>query len=98
MLKTLCLIISLFAVFQLAAMPKIEVLKRIDQEGHSQVKVLNKTIRNLACYVAIDGQKQRFRLTGKNSSKWYKATNKTYNHSQFSVWCDYLEYHPNYQK
>ncbi|MGB1199959.1 MAG: hypothetical protein ACPG5R_00260 [Cognaticolwellia aestuarii] len=57
----------------------------------------NETNRVLACYVAIDGRKIRFKLPAFAHSPWYKATDKRFTHKSFSTWCDYIEHHPEYQ-
>ena len=88
---------SLFAI-AVYAKPKITVENGFDINNHAQIKVTNGTIEELACYVAIDGQKIRFRLLAYRSSRWFKATDPRYNHSTFSSWCDYIELYPNFKK
>ena len=69
-----------------------------DENNLAQIKVINKTNKEVSCYVAIDGQKIRFRLRPLRASRWFKANKVHYNHSQFSTWCDYSELHPKYEK
>jgi len=84
--------------FTSQAMPKIMVEHGRTLDGFAQVKVTNETIKPLACHVAIDGHKIRFKLQARQASQWYKANDKRYQHTDFSVWCDYLELHPKYNK
>ncbi|KGJ92612.1 hypothetical protein [Colwellia psychrerythraea] len=87
----------LFSVSALS-MPKIAVKHQRNAKGFAQVQVSNKTMENLICHVAIDGNKILFRLKAIEYSKWFTATDIRYNHSNFSIWCDYLSLHPKYQK
>jgi hypothetical protein len=80
------------------AMPKINVKHQRNVKGFAEIQISNATMENLICYVAIDGYKVFFRLKAIESSKWYTATDIRFNHSNFSVWCDYLKLHPKYQK
>jgi hypothetical protein len=79
------------------AMPKINVKHQRNAEGFAEVQVSNETMKNLICHVAMDGHKILFRLKAIEYSKWYTATDIQYNHTHFSVWCDYLKLHPNFQ-
>ena len=79
------------------AMPKINVKHQRNINGFAEIQVSNDTSENLICYVAIDGHKIFFRLKAIEYSKWYAATDIRYNHTHFSVWCDYLKLHPKYQ-
>ncbi|NMP30756.1 hypothetical protein HII17_04200 [Thalassotalea sp. M1531] len=83
---------------QALAIPKIKTEFKRNNEGFMRIKVINETIRVLACYVAIDGRRVKFRLPPRGHSKWYKATDKRYNAKNFSTWCDYIELHPEYEK
>jgi len=74
------------------ASPKITVSYEVDQHMFTRVKVKNETRRVLGCYVAIDGHKRKFKLTSLATSKWYKATDTRFNYTDFSVFCDYIEY------
>ncbi len=87
----------LFSVSALS-MPKIAVKHQRNAKGFSQVQVSNNTMENLICHVAIDGNKILFRLKAIEYSRWFTATDIRYNHTNFSVWCDYLKLHPKYQK
>ena len=80
------------------AMPKITVKHQRNIKGFAEIQVMNDTMENLICHVAIDGYKILFRLKAIESSKWYAASDIRFNHTNFSVWCDYLALHPKYQK
>ena len=64
--------------------------------GYVRAKIVNEMTRALACYVAIDGYKIKFRLAPRRASKWYSATDTAYKYTDFSTWCDYIELHPSY--
>ncbi len=76
----------------------VEIRRTYSTDGYAQVKVVNNIKEQLACYVAIDGHKSKFRLPSLKASRWYKATSKHYDHTSFSVWCDLLEFYPQYKK
>lgn len=97
-LSKICLLGYCLSITQLAAMPKIEVKHQHSQHGFAQVNVTNNTTLNLICSMTIDGHKRMFRLNADKQSKWFTATDKRFNHTHFSVWCDYLSLHPKYQK
>ena len=78
------------------ALPK-ETVSFGDSNGFARIKIKNETFEPLACYVAIDGHKVKFKLQGQSSSRWISATDKRFNYQNFSTWCDYLELHPNYK-
>jgi len=78
------------------ALPKVTVSFG-DSNGFARIKIKNETFEPLACYVAIDGHKVKFKLQGQSSSRWISATDKRFNYQNFSTWCDYLELHPNYK-
>ncbi|MFD2165770.1 hypothetical protein ACFSJY_05785 [Thalassotalea euphylliae] len=86
------------ASFFAFAMPQIKTEFGRTLEGFVRIKVINETPKELACYVAIDGRKIKFRLPALAHSKWYKATDKRYTVKSFSTWCDYIEFHPEYRK
>jgi len=75
----------------------ISIVHGETREGFAQIKVINKTNAALACYVAIDGKKIKFKLPPYTSSKWYEATDTRFNYRHFSTRCDYLELHPEYE-
>ncbi|WP_232299989.1 hypothetical protein [Colwellia sp. MT41] len=79
------------------AMPKITVKHQRNVTGFAEVQVSNDTMVNLICHIAIDGHKIFFRLKAIESSHWFTATDVRFNHTHFSIWCDYLELHPKYQ-
>lgn len=78
------------------ALPKITVTFGESLDGFTRVKIKNETFIPLACYVSIDGQKSKFQLRPKSTSTWVTSTDKRYNYTNFSTWCDYLEIHPKY--
>ena len=82
---------------QLVAMPKIAVKHQNNRDGFAMMNVTNKTTLNLICSVTIDGHKRMFRLNALRQSKWFTSTHKGFNHTHFSVWCDYLSLHPKHQ-
>ena len=84
--------------FEVNAMPKIKIVHDRNTQDYARVRVTNETREELLCYVAIDGYKIKFRLPPLNSSKWYKATDTRFNASHFSIWCDYMDLYPQYQK
>jgi len=95
MIKVNFFILLLFLVLVspfMQAMPKITVSHDINQQQFVRVKVKNETRQVLGCYVAIDGYKQKFTLTALAESRWYKATDRRFKYTDFSVWCDYIEY------
>ncbi|WP_448212350.1 hypothetical protein [Colwellia sp. MEBiC06753] len=96
-LRYLLLIPMLILPLEAVAIPNITTEFARNIEGLMRVKVINQTARVLACYVAIDGHKIKFKLGIRAHSRWYKALNKNYNADSFSVWCDYIELHPDYQ-
>ena len=94
---SICLILLLITSIAVA-MPKITVSHQRTVKGFAQIQVSNSTMEQLLCHVAIDGYKVKFRLMPLQSSQWYTATDKRFNHKNFSVWCDYLDMHPDFQK
>ena len=80
------------------ASPKIKTVFGKNDKNFAQIKIINETTENLACYIAVDGYKIKFILTPRNHSKWYDATNINYNYTHFTSWCDYLNLHPEYNK
>jgi hypothetical protein len=79
------------------ALPKITVTFGESSNGFSQVKIKNETEESLACFVAIDGYKAKFRLRMRSTSRWITTTDTRYTYRNFSTWCDYLEVYPNYK-
>ncbi|MGB1199639.1 MAG: hypothetical protein ACPG46_11360 [Thalassotalea sp.] len=77
--------------------PKTTIFFEKTAAGFIKAKIRNETAEQLACYIAIDGHKKKFRLSGQMESKWYAATDKRFTHKNFSTWCDYLEFYPQYQ-
>jgi len=84
--------------FIVQAKPKTKTLHGHNLNGFARAKIKNETIKDLACWVAIDGHKYKFRLPAYSESKWFTAKNKNFSYAHFSSWCDYLEFYPNYQQ
>jgi hypothetical protein len=80
------------------AKPKTKTIYGRTIDGFAQVKIKNNTTESLACYIAIDGYKVKFRLPALRQSKWYAATDKGYAYRNFSTWCGFLSLHPEYSK
>ena len=78
--------------------PNIETIFGTTNEQYIRAKITNKTNQELACYLAIDGYKIKFRLPPFQSSKWYKATDRRFTYKDFSTWCDYIKYHPEFKR
>ena len=90
--------VLLFFMTFAQAKPKITVITNYSLDNFARIKVLNETTHRLACYVAIDGFKIKFRLQPKRASIWFKANDTRFKPSSFSYWCDYLELYPQYKK
>lgn len=84
--------------FSVKALPKVNIEHSTNAQGVPRIKVTNETTITLACYIAIDGHKKKFILEPFKASKWYSAASNLYNNTNFSTWCDSLEFHPHYQK
>lgn len=67
-------------------------------KGFAEIRVHNKMIETLACYIALDGHKRKFVLPIGTVSSWYTAGDVRFNYSSFSTWCDFLSLHPEYEK
>jgi len=95
-----CIYLLIFVItsFSVNALPKVDVEHRTSGKGVPSVKIANKTRLTLACFVAIDGYKKRFILQPFNSSQWFAASSNLYDHTNFSTWCDSIEFHPHYEK
>jgi len=98
----LLLLLTLFcfaiASFYTQARPKTKTTHGYSLDGFARTKIKNDTIRDLACWIAIDGHKYKFRLPALTESNWYTATDKNYNYDNIHTWCDYIDFHPEYQK
>jgi hypothetical protein len=91
--------ISVFSIVNYVhAKPKTKTTYGRNLDGFAQVKIKNNTTESLACYVAIDGYKVKFRLPALRQSKWYTATSKRFAYRNFSTWCDFLSLYPEYSK
>jgi hypothetical protein len=102
MKKLLILIFITVFIFLLThavqAKPQTKTIYAHSLDGFARVKIKNNTTENLACYIAINGYKVKFRLPALRESKWYTATDKRLAYRNFSTWCDYLTLHPEYLK
>lgn len=97
----LCVLVGVFGAIvshQVQAKPKYKSLFGHSLQGFARIQVKNETSKDLACWVAIDGHKIKFRLPALNTSQWYTSNDKRYNYQHFSTWCDYIDLHPEYQK
>lgn len=94
----LIIISLLFSSSPLLAAPEVETVFERNLDKLLRAKVINKTKKELACFLAIDGYKIRFRLPPFQQSKWYKATDPRFTYTSFKTWCDYIEHHPRYKK
>jgi len=95
-LKYFCTILLIISPLSWSK-PKTTITFNVNSAGFTQVKIKNETLTALACFVAIDGFKKRFRLRAKSTSIWITATDTRYNYQNFSTWCDYLSVHPKYK-
>lgn len=96
-IKLITFLILLLYTANAFTMPKINVKHQRNRENFAEVQVSNLTMEKLICHVAIDGYKLPFKLKAMEISKWYTATDIRFNHTNFSVWCDYLKLYPQYQ-
>ena len=94
----LILLFSLPISLPVNGKPKTTTLFAKTPEGYIKAKIKNETFEELACYIAIDGYKKKFRLSGNLESKWVAATDKRFAYTSFSTWCDYIEFYPQYKK
>jgi hypothetical protein len=74
------------------ANPYITTKFKLDKNKHTQLQVTNKDRFKLKCYIAIDGYKIYFYLKPNESSIWYRATDKRFNHTHFSTKCVDVRY------
>ncbi|TYK66614.1 hypothetical protein [Colwellia echini] len=91
------LFLTLIMATTALAMPKTNIRHQKNTAGFAEVQVQNETAENLICHVELDGHKFRFKLKPYGLSKWYTSTDTRFNHTHFSIWCDYLQLHPQYQ-
>lgn len=83
---------------EIHAKPNIYVEHSHTQAGYAKSRVKNNTIKDLACYMAIDGYKIKYVLPALSISRWFIATDKAFNHTHFSTWCGYLTLYPQYER
>lgn len=95
-INSLLAVILLFVVFHSEAKPHTSTVYSKNLEGHVRVKIINEMSRTLACFVAIDGYKMKFRISALHASKWYSATHKSYKYTDFSTWCGDIKLYPAY--
>jgi|GEM_PF-617630 len=98
MVKVLCYLMFVLLTFNAISAPKTTVKHQRNAKGFAQIQVINATMEKLICHVAIDGHKIKFRLMPLQPSQWYTATDTRFNYKSFSVWCDYLDLHPESQE
>ncbi len=87
----------LFTSFPAVSKPKFAINYSYSLDGFVRIQIKNDTIIELACWVAIDGFKKKFRLPPYALSQWISANDKRFTYTSFSTWCDYLELHPEYK-
>jgi len=93
-----CLGILLFVIsFIVESKPKTKISYGYSLDGFARIQVKNETTENLACWIAIDGYKKKFRLPAMSTSQWITTNNKRYTYASFSTWCDYIDLHPEYK-
>lgn len=92
------LLISLFISSPANSQANTTTLFAKTPEGFIKAKIKNETFAELACYIAIDGYKKKFRLMGNMESKWVTATDKRFAYTSFRTWCDHIEFYPQYKK
>lgn len=90
-------IFLLLITFNIEAKPKTKAVFGHNLQGFARIKIINETTTELACYVAIDGFKKKFRLPPLKESKWFAAKDKRFNYRNFSSWCDYIDLYPKYR-
>ena len=95
---TLLLFTFLVSSFYAFARPKINTIYGYSLDGFVRVKIKNQTTQALACWVAIDGFKLKFRLPALTESQWYTSKDKRYTYANFSTWCDYINLYHEYEK
>ena len=59
--KTLTLVVLALFSTNTFAIPKINTIYGKNNDGFARVKIINETTANLACYVALDGRKVKFK-------------------------------------
>ncbi len=91
---TLSLVIASFSA---VSKPKTKVTYGYSPEGYAQVQIQNESAKQLACWVAINGFKKKFRLSPATTSQWIKASDKSFDYTSFSTWCDDIEFYPRYK-
>lgn len=96
MVMIFCLLLIFFSFYAFSK-PKTKVYYGYSLEGFARLQVKNETNKELACWVAIDGFKKKFRLPPFAMSRWFTVYDKSYTYENFSVWCDYIELHPEYK-
>lgn len=102
--KSLQLFLKVFFIFlffcslSVIAKPKIKIKYGYTLDGFARIQVKNETTTELACWVAIDGFKRKFRLPALTNSLWIETNDKRYTYADLKTWCDYIEFHPSYKK
>lgn len=92
------MLFSLLISLAVEGKPKTTTLFDKTPNGFVKAKIKNETFEELACYIAIDGYKKKFRLSGQMESQWVVATDKRFSYINFSTWCDSIEFYPQYKQ
>lgn len=94
----LSFLLIILVAFSVEARPKTKTVYGYSLEGYPRIQLKNETIKELACSVAVDGFKKKFRLPPYTTSQWFTLKDKRYTYSSFSTWCDYIDRHPEYKQ
>lgn len=92
------LLFTLFFSLSVSAKSNIKPIFGYSLEGFPRMQIKNQSNQELACWVAIDGFKKKFRLPQFTTSQWITVYDKRYNYQNFSTWCDNIEHHPEYRQ
>ena len=95
-LLLICISVLTFSAWYVESKPRITNTFGYSLTGFARIKIKNETPKNLACWVAIDGFKKKFRLPANTTSQWITTNDKRFNYANFRTWCDYIELHPEY--
>ncbi|OKY25606.1 hypothetical protein [Thalassotalea sp. PP2-459] len=94
---SLLLCLALFTITA-SAKSNIKPIFGYSLKGFPRMQIKNESNQELACWVAIDGFKKKFRLPQFTTSQWITVYDKRYNYQNFSTWCDNIKHHPEYRK
>ncbi|MDT0604386.1 hypothetical protein [Thalassotalea castellviae] len=96
-IMTLLSFLCFFYAISAFSQARIKVINGHNAEGFARTQIKNETTKELACWVAIDGFKAKFRLPPAATSRWFTANDTRYSYANFSSWCDNIEFHPQYK-